>query len=65
MGIDRNNIPDNYYCELCESKPVDVERAKFIQRKKREEIGRLSFYFLIILYHLLMVIYYIDTSTIF
>ncbi|XP_041348326.1 inactive histone-lysine N-methyltransferase 2E-like isoform X2 [Gigantopelta aegis] len=38
MGIDRNNIPDNYYCELCESKPVDVERAKFIQRKKREEI---------------------------
>jgi hypothetical protein len=36
MGIDRNAIPDTYYCEKCEPRPVDAEKARDIQARKRE-----------------------------
>lgn len=39
MGVDRNNIPESYCCELCEPRTLDAERAKMIQLRKREEIG--------------------------
>ena len=39
MEIDRNNIPENYCCELCEPRQLDFERARLLQLRKREEIG--------------------------
>ncbi|XP_067684925.1 inactive histone-lysine N-methyltransferase 2E-like isoform X1 [Haliotis asinina] len=38
MGIDRNNIPESFFCELCEPRHIDVDRAKLIQMRKREEM---------------------------
>ncbi|XP_059216909.1 serine-rich adhesin for platelets isoform X2 [Stomoxys calcitrans] len=37
MGIDRQNIPDEYLCELCQPRPVDKARARALQVQKRKE----------------------------
>lgn len=37
MGIDRQNIPDEYKCEICQPRPVDKERARSLQLLKRKE----------------------------
>ncbi|CAI9715015.1 inactive histone-lysine N-methyltransferase 2E-like isoform X2 [Octopus vulgaris] len=37
MGV-RNNIPDSYFCEKCEPRQVDVEKARLIQTRKLEEL---------------------------
>ncbi|CAD7081369.1 unnamed protein product [Hermetia illucens] len=37
MGIDRQNIPDEYLCEVCQPRPVDRTRAKSLQLQKRKE----------------------------
>jgi histone-lysine N-methyltransferase MLL5 len=39
MGVDRDNIPDNYLCEKCEPRRVDKPRAVQIQARKRDEIA--------------------------
>ena len=39
MGIDRNNIPDTYFCEKCEPRKVDKQQAIAIQTRKRIEIA--------------------------
>lgn len=42
MGIDRQNIPDAYMCELCQPRPVDRRHARAIQLRKREELSALG-----------------------
>lgn len=42
MGIDRNNIPDSYMCELCYPRPIDRRHARAIQMRKREELHALG-----------------------
>ncbi|XP_063532750.1 uncharacterized protein LOC134743270 isoform X2 [Cydia strobilella] len=42
MGIDRNNIPDAYMCELCQPRAVDRRHARAIQLRKREELNALG-----------------------
>lgn len=42
MGIDRNNIPDAYMCELCHQRPIDRRHARAIQMRKREELSALG-----------------------
>ncbi|CAH4007635.1 unnamed protein product [Pieris brassicae] len=42
MGIDRNNIPDAYMCELCQPRTVDRRHARAIQLRKREELSALG-----------------------
>ncbi|TMW49418.1 hypothetical protein DOY81_005504 [Sarcophaga bullata] len=37
MGIDRQNIPDEYLCELCQPRVVDKARARSLQLLKRKE----------------------------
>uniref|UniRef100_A0A1A9WSN6 SET domain-containing protein n=1 Tax=Glossina brevipalpis TaxID=37001 RepID=A0A1A9WSN6_9MUSC len=37
MGIDRQNIPDEYLCELCQPRVVDKIRARSLQLMKRKE----------------------------
>ncbi|KNC31093.1 hypothetical protein FF38_02787, partial [Lucilia cuprina] len=37
MGIDRQNIPDEYLCELCQPRDVDKVRARSLQLLKRKE----------------------------
>lgn len=37
MGIDRQNIPDEYLCELCQPRVVDKARARSLQLMKRKE----------------------------
>ncbi|XP_037031288.1 uncharacterized protein LOC119070877 [Bradysia coprophila] len=37
MGIDRQNIPDKYKCEICEPRPVDKARARALQCQKYKE----------------------------
>ncbi|KAH8373407.1 hypothetical protein KR009_005957 [Drosophila setifemur] len=37
MGIDRQNIPEEYMCELCQPRAVDKTRARALQRQKRKE----------------------------
>ncbi|KAL3852281.1 hypothetical protein ACJMK2_015945 [Sinanodonta woodiana] len=44
LGIDKNSIPDNYYCEECEPREVDRVRARQIQTKKREMYPHLYVY---------------------
>ncbi|GFS22446.1 histone-lysine N-methyltransferase 2E [Elysia marginata] len=39
MGVDRNNIPDSYFCELCQPRILDAARAKAMQKRKREELA--------------------------
>ena len=38
MGIDRNNIPDEYLCEVCRPRRIDRHAARLTQLRKREEI---------------------------
>nr|XP_054751781.1 inactive histone-lysine N-methyltransferase 2E-like isoform X1 [Lytechinus pictus] len=38
MGLDRNNIPDVYFCERCEPRMVDQQRALELQTIKRKHI---------------------------
>ncbi|XP_078341508.1 uncharacterized protein LOC111110637 isoform X3 [Crassostrea virginica] len=42
MGVDRNNIPDSYFCEMCEPRPLDREGARLIQLKKKEFLDTLT-----------------------
>ncbi|XP_072940916.1 uncharacterized protein upSET isoform X2 [Epargyreus clarus] len=42
MGIDRQNIPDAYMCELCMPRPIDRRHARAIQLRKREELSALG-----------------------
>lgn len=37
MGIDRQNIPEEYKCELCQPRSIDKQRARHIQLQKRKE----------------------------
>ncbi|GAB0099513.1 hypothetical protein DMENIID0001_153850 [Sergentomyia squamirostris] len=37
MGIDRQNIPDEYNCEMCQPRSVDKNRARSLQLIKRKE----------------------------
>ncbi|XP_033126785.1 inactive histone-lysine N-methyltransferase 2E-like isoform X2 [Anneissia japonica] len=39
MGLDRNNIPERYFCEKCEPRSVDVQKAVALQTKKRENMS--------------------------
>ncbi len=38
MGLDKNNIPDEYLCEVCKPRPIDRKRAKNLQARRRTEI---------------------------
>ncbi len=38
MGLDRNNIPDEYLCEVCKPRAVDRKRARALQSRRRTEI---------------------------
>jgi histone-lysine N-methyltransferase MLL5 len=38
MGLDRNNIPDEYLCEVCKPRPIDRKRAKSLQSRRRTEL---------------------------
>lgn len=38
MGLDKNNIPDEYLCEVCEPRPIDRKRAKALQARRRSEL---------------------------
>ena len=38
MGLDKNHIPDEYLCEVCEPRPVDRKRARALQARRRAEI---------------------------
>ena len=38
MGLDRNNIPDEYLCERCSPRGVDRKRAKALQRAREREL---------------------------
>ena len=42
MGLDKNNIPDEYLCELCKPRPIDRKRAKAMQARRRNEIRELN-----------------------
>lgn len=42
MGIDRNNIPDAYMCDLCHPRAIDRRHARAIQMRKREELSALG-----------------------
>lgn len=37
MGIDRQNIPDEYKCEVCQPRHVDKQRAHTLQVIKKEQ----------------------------
>ena len=37
MNLDRNNIPDEFLCELCQPRRVDRARARAVQYRKRQE----------------------------
>nr|XP_006824363.1 PREDICTED: histone-lysine N-methyltransferase 2E-like [Saccoglossus kowalevskii] len=38
MGLDRNHIPDSYFCEKCEPRNIDKLTAVALQSKKKEEM---------------------------
>ncbi|KAL4704897.1 hypothetical protein ACJJTC_018514 [Scirpophaga incertulas] len=42
MGIDRQNIPDAYMCELCQPRQIDRRHARAIQMRKREELSAIG-----------------------
>ncbi|XP_040573579.1 uncharacterized protein [Lepeophtheirus salmonis] len=42
MGLDRNNIPDEYLCEVCKPRQIDRKRAKSLQARRRTEIFKNS-----------------------
>lgn len=33
MGLDKNNIPDEYLCEVCNPRPIDRKRARMMQSR--------------------------------
>ena len=33
MGLDKNNIPDEYLCEVCKPRPVDRKKARAMQAR--------------------------------
>eukprot|EP01137_Pigoraptor_chileana_P035565 Opistho-2@29788 len=39
MGIDRGNVPSEYFCEACQPRVTNPRRAAEIQRKKIEELS--------------------------
>uniref|UniRef100_A0A2C9LGE8 SET domain-containing protein n=1 Tax=Biomphalaria glabrata TaxID=6526 RepID=A0A2C9LGE8_BIOGL len=39
MGVDRNNIPESYFCEICQPRTLDAIKAKALQKRKREELA--------------------------
>jgi len=45
MGVDKNNIPDNYLCELCNPRLVDKRRAIRLQTQKKESHGGYYYYY--------------------
>ena len=36
MAVDRNDIPDKYFCERCNPRKLNKQRAVHIQERKRE-----------------------------
>lgn len=36
MQVDRANIPELYFCEICEPRPVDKDFAHDLQTKRKE-----------------------------
>ena len=38
MGLDKNNIPDEYLCEVCKPRPVDRKKARAMQARRRNEL---------------------------
>jgi len=38
MGLDRNNIPEEYLCEKCSPRQVDKKRARMVQARREREI---------------------------
>lgn len=38
MGLDKNNIPDEYLCEICKPRPIDRKKAKALQSRRRTEL---------------------------
>ena len=38
MGLDRNNIPDEYLCEVCQPRSIDRKKARSLQSRRRAEI---------------------------
>ncbi|QQP38100.1 Lysine (K)specific methyltransferase 2E [Caligus rogercresseyi] len=42
MGLDRNNIPEEYLCEVCKPRTIDRKRAKSLQARRRSEIFKHS-----------------------
>ena len=38
MGLEKNNIPDEYLCEVCKPRPIDRKRAKAMQTRRRTEL---------------------------
>ena len=38
MGLDKNNIPDEYLCEVCKPRPVDRKKARAMQSKRRSDL---------------------------
>lgn len=38
MGLDKNNIPEEYLCEVCKPRPIDRKKARMLQTKRREEL---------------------------
>lgn len=38
VGLDKNHLPNDYLCELCKPRPLDVERARLIQSTKAAEL---------------------------
>ncbi|OQR69859.1 histone-lysine N-methyltransferase 2E-like, partial [Tropilaelaps mercedesae] len=41
MGLDKNHIPDSYFCELCLPRKVDRSRAKTLQIRKKDKLSPL------------------------
>ena len=42
MGVDRANIPEIYYCERCEPRKLNKQRAVQLQTRKREVLSMYS-----------------------
>merc|ERR1719273_1198981 len=38
MGLDHNELPEEYYCEKCSPREIDVGKAKDIQEKRKAEL---------------------------
>ena len=42
MGLDKNNIPDEYLCEVCKPRPIDRKRAKSLQARRRNDFTNVN-----------------------